>query len=588
MRRCVRGRGWLSGRLDSLQNLAVGPLLACALVLVGFSLCFGWTPPVPDTIILPDSLGPIRPPYHLAFGSSTDNIYVASETSDIIVVDGKTFQRIKRIYTNAGVGGALLVAEHNKLYCTYPSRGRIGIIDCVTNDTVGSIPVSTRPKLLCYSSGSDKLYCGDSVNRRVWVIDCAADTVRKVILTGSSPADMVYDPTANKVYVAAREGLLAISCVTDSVIANLDSINYARELCLNKRRRKLYVVGRQEKDDPDAIYVVSPQSDSVTAAMLWGWNIVPSLACNEATDRLYALTPNDGEFTREFDCLGDTFIRSAYTPRCEGDAIACDTVHNRLFHRSEARLLVLDCTTLDVVATIGTPAYDSRSDLLVLDPGRYRAVCPGQVLMMALMIVFDYKGDTVYSRGVAPLCGWAAEMYHNPATGRLYCHLGGGVTAVVDEQTNRMVKCVHGVGSGLVHSRTSNKLYYPIAYGPSYEYQGLGVVDGTTDSLIKIVGLGDWRWEPFPCWCPIGNKVYCFASKGARWFIAAVDCSTDSVVWERDMYDLGRWFRYLENGLMLCNHSDSLALIDPRTDSVLVDSSLAAGGIYAVTHTRDG
>jgi hypothetical protein len=571
------------------NRAAKARVFLCALAL-GLGVSLAWTPTVPDTILLPDSLGPLRPGYHLAFGSSTNNIYVASESSDIIVVDGNTFRRIKRIYTGTPVGSVLLVNQHNKLYCTYPSQGRIGVIDCVTNSIIGSIPVSTRPKLLCYSGVSDKVYCGDSVNRRVSVIDCAADTVRKVILTGSSPADMVYDPATNKLYAATRNGLLTISCVNDSIVASLDSIRWARGLCLNKRRQKLYVVGRREQDGPDSIYVVSPQSDSVMAAMHFGWGIVPRLACNEATDRLYALTLNDGEFTREYDCLGDTYIRSAYTPGYEGEAIACDTVHNRLFHRSEYCLLILDCATFGVVAEIGMPEYDTRSDLLVLDPGRYRAMCTGWRVSegWGALLAFDYKGNTVYTRGVAPLCGWANRMCHNPATSRLYCHLGGGVTAVVDEQTNRMVKWVQGVGSGLVYSRTSNKLYYPIAYGPSYEYQGLGVVDGTTDSLVKVIGLGDYHWQPFPCWCPVGNRVYCFASKGARLFMAAVDCSTDSVVWERDIYGHGRWFEYLDNGLMLCNSSTSLSLIDPRTDSVLVDSSLAAGGIYAVAHTGDG
>jgi len=54
------------------------------------------------------------------------------------------------------------------------------------------------------------------------------------------------------------------------------------------------------------------------------------------------------------------------------------------------------------------------------------------------------------------------------------------------------------------------------------------------------------------------------------------------------MQDLGRWFEYLDNGRILCNHSDSLALVDCRTDSVLVDSSLAASAIAAVAHTGDG
>jgi len=560
--------------------------LCLCLLLIGASVGQGL--PVPDTILLPDSLGPLRPGYHLAFGGSNWNIYVASESSDIIVVDGNTFERIKRIRTGTPVGAALLVSQHNKLYCTYPSRGRIGIIDCTTNDTVGSIQVSTRPKMLCYSSGSDRLYCGDSVYRKVWVIDCAADTVRKVISTASSPADMIYDLATNKVYAATRDAVLAISCVDDSIIASLDSIRWARGLCLNKRRQKLYVVGRQEEDDPDTIYVVSPQSDSVTAAMHWGWDIVPSMACNEATDRLYVVTANNKERVREYDCLGDTYIRSAYTPGYECVAIACDTVNNRLFHLSESRLSVLDCATFDAVASFVVGLSDPYP-VLELDPAQYRVMCASWSYPSGVgkLTVFDYKHDTTYERGAAPLCGWTGKMCHNPATSKLYCGWGGGA-GVVDEQTNRVVRQVSQMGGGMVYSRASDKFYAPVKLGLFNDQTGLGVLDGSNDSMIGIVALGDYRWQPFPCWCPEGNKVYCFASEGARWFIAVVDCNTDSVVWERDIYGHGRWFEYLDNGLMLCNHSDGLALIDPRTDSVLVDSSLAAGGIYAVTHTGDG
>jgi DNA-binding beta-propeller fold protein YncE len=555
---------------------------------LGIGVSVGWSQPVPDTILLPDSLGPLRPGYHLAFGSSTNNIYVASESSDIIVVDGETFQRIKRINTGTPVVGALLVSQHNKPYCSYPSQGRIGVIDCATNSVIGSIQVGNRPKLLCYSAGSDKLYCGDSINGKVTVIDCAADTVRKVISTGYSPTAMVYEATTNKVYTATRDAVLAVSCVTDSIVANLDAIKYVSGLCLNKRRQKLYAVGRRQKDNPDTIYVVSPQSDSVIAAMHWGWDIVPSLACNEATDRLYAVTANNPERIREYDCLGDTYIRSGYTPRYEGEAIACDTVHNRLFHISECELSIYDCVTFGAVARFGVGLSDPYP-VLELDPARYRVMCASWSYPngVGVLTVFDYKHDTTYRRGAAPLCGWTHKMCHNPATSRLYCGWGAGA-GVVDEQTNRVVRQALQVSGNMVYSRTSNKFYYSFSYGPFGEQGGLGVVDGSSDSLIGVVELGDYRWQPFPCWSPVGNKVYCFASKGARWFIAVVDCSTDSVVWERDVYGHGRWFEYLDNGLMLCNHSDSLALIDPRTDSVLVDSSLAAGAVYAVTHTGDG
>jgi DNA-binding beta-propeller fold protein YncE len=577
-----RSRG-LGRYLKSSNNRAAGPLFLCVLALA-LSVSVGWSlPAVPDTILLPDSLGPLRPGYHVAFGSSTNNIYVASESSDILVVDGNTFQRIARINTGTPVGTLLLASQRNKLYCTYPSLGRIGVIDCPTNDTVGSIQVSTKPKVLCYSSGSDKLYCCDSVYRKISVIDCAADTVRKVITTAYSPADMVYDPTTNKVYVETKYSVLVISCATDSVITTLSG-QYMSGLCLNQRRGKLYVPG---SNVPETLYVVSTQSDSVTAA-------IPStrgvfLACNEATDRLYCTGPGS-HFVDEYDCVGDTYTSYGYFPGMEACAIACDTVHNRLLFRSTYELLVIDCTSFDVVVDLGAGAdCHVHCDPLAWNQARYSAMCTGWVDEEAwgAMTMYDCKSDTPYYRGTVPLSGWGHRMSHNPATSRLYCSLGGSA-AVIDEHTNRQVGLARGVGGSMAYSRTSNKFYFPVVYGPSDEYQGLGVMDGSTDSLIKVVGLGDYRWQPFPCWCPDGNKVYCFASKGARLFMVAVDCQTDSVVWERDMYDLGRWFEYLDNGLILCNHSDSLALIDPHTDSVLVDSSLEAGAVYAVTHTGDG
>jgi YVTN family beta-propeller protein len=283
------------------------PMLVCSLALV-IGTSVGLSQPEPDTILLPDSLGPLRPGYHLAFGSSTDNIYVASESSDILVVDGNTFQRIKRIYTGTPVGGALMVSQHNKLYCSYPQQGRIGVIDCATNTIVSTIEVGTRPRLLCYSSGSDKLYCGDKTDRTVSVIDCSTNGVLRVIPVGDSLAALEYDPTTSKVYAATRDAVRAISCSADSVVASIDEIEGGWSLCLNKRRQKLYVVrGHPYSYFADTIYVISTQGDSVIAEMPVGDNPSPNLACNEATDRLYAANDDDC-WIREFDCVGDTEV----------------------------------------------------------------------------------------------------------------------------------------------------------------------------------------------------------------------------------------------------------------------------------------
>ncbi len=551
----------------------------CAMALV-LGVSIGWSRPVPDTILLPDSLGPIRPPYHLAFGSSTDNIYVASESLDILVVDGSfggKFQRIRRIYTGTPVGGALLVSQHNKLYCLYPQQGRIGVIDCATNNIVGTIQVGSRPTLLCYSSGSDKLYCGDTIDRTVTVIDCAADTVRKVISVGRSLTALAYDPTTNKMYATTGEAVLAISCLADSIVANIDAVKSSRGLYVNRRRQKLYVVGRLHTD-PDSIYVVSTQSDSVVAAMACGGYLDPRLACNEATDRLYAI---GHELTLlEFNCLGDTITRGKNMFFYPGKAIVCDTVHNRLFWlMTEGPLLELDCSTLDIVAETSVEEY---SDALELDPARYRVlcICGHETSVLA---VFDCKNDTTYARGAAPLCGWREVLCHNPVTGKLYSRWGSGVggVGVIDEQTNRVLTQVflpEAYGSAeMTLSRKSNKFYFSTRHG-------LGVMDGSRDSSLGGIDVGG-GWDPCPCWCPDGNKLYCFGHDG-RMFIAVVDCNTDSVVRKIYVDRYAKWFDYLGDDRMLCFLAETIALIDTRTDSILLYAPI--GGVYASAHTGDG
>ena len=573
------------GRNSSSYNRATPKALLLCVMALGFGVCFGWSLSAPDTILLPDSLGPLRPGYHLAFGSSTNNIYVASESSDIIVVDGETFQRIKRVNTGTPVGGALLVSQHNKLYCSYPQLGRIGVIDCATNEVVGSILVGTRPKLLCYSSGSDKLYCGDTIDRTVTVIDCAADTVRKVISVGRSLTAMAYDPTTNKVYAATRDAVLAISCSADSIVATISSVREARGLCLNKRRQKLYAVV-PPYIGLDTVFVIGTQTDSVVARMD-GMGLIeePVLACNEVTDRLYGV--NYLGDILEFDCVGDTLIRfEPFYPTPVG--LFCDSVRSRLYYLYESNnvgfLLVLDCATLDVISEISVGPYPAA---LQADPARYRIMCAGGSSEAAALTVFDYKGDSLYAQGAAPLSGWTHVMCHNPVSGKLYYWWGYGVggVGVIDEQSNQLVAQVflsRARSREHAYSRTCNKLYFLALR------KGLAVMDGSRDSLLKIIEMGYPGTGLRPCWSPDVNKIYCSASAGARRYIAVVDCYADSIVREIDIYDYFRSFDYLGDGRILCRQWQHLTLIDSRADTVLVDSAVEPSEYRAIAHTEDG
>jgi DNA-binding beta-propeller fold protein YncE len=548
-------------------------LLLCALVPV-ICASVGWSQPAPDTILLPDSLGPLRPGYHLAFGSSTDNIYVASESADIIVVDGNTYQRSKRINTGTPVGGALLVSRHNKLYCSYPQQGRVGIIDCATNTAVGSIQVGTRPTLLCYSSGSDKLYCGDTIDRAVSVMDCATNEVLKVIPAGASPTVLGYEPTTNKVYAGTRDALLAISCPADTIVATIPSIKGARGLCVNKHRQKVYVVG------PDSSWhlgVVSTVSDSVIAAMPAGGFVSPLLVCNEVTDRLYAVSGAD---LYEFDCVGDTYVD--YCEVGEGArGLVGDSVHNRLYYLSEGSgswLSTVDCANMQRISVIRVHDYAA---ILEADPARYRVMYAGGQ-WESVLTVFDNKGDSLHARGGTSLCGWKYKLWRNTAEDKLYFRWGrsfGGI-GVIDEQTRRVTKLLflpQAAEDTLVYCRTGNKAYF-------LAMAGLGVLDGASDSLLRVKVLGNGY--VIPCYCPDENKIYYCTSDGPRLYMAAIDCGTDSVVWEKDVY-YPVAMQYLGNHRLLCWEPRRLYLLDTRNDSVLIDTAVA-GRPYALAHTGDG
>ena len=588
----------LPGRNSTSHNRAPGAtVLLCAIAtLLGLGVNIGWGQPVPDTILLPDSLGPLRPGYHLAVGSSTNNIYVASESSDILVVDGRytgTFQRIKRINTGTPVGGAFLVSQHNKLYCSHPQQGRIGVIDCATNAVVGSIPVGTRPTLLCYSSVSDKLYCGDTIDCTVSVIDCATNAILKVTPVGARPTVLGYEPTTDKVYAGTRDALLAISCSTDSVVASISEAAGVRGLCVNKRLQKLYVV-LPEVLGPDTILVVDVRKDSVLGRLSCYGDLAPMLACNEATERLYC--ESDAGLTAvslwQFDCIGDTQVMERIVGQpARTVGLACDNMRDRLywlfcFDESAGYLVVLDGATLDCISkTLVMP----RPALFEVDPARYRIMCAGGWEDNDEMAVFDYKGDTMYARGAVPLHGWLGFMYRNPVAGKLYFQWGfslGGL-GVIDEHTNRLayqVFMLEVFWSRVVYSRTSDKFYY-VALD-----QGLGIMDGTRDSIIKVIPMFIGFNSRSPCWYAEENKVYCYSGAGGRRYAAVVDCYTDSVVREIDMYghqQLG--FEYLGEDRMLCIQNDRLTLVDCRADTILVDSSIMLGEYYySVAHTGDG
>jgi len=502
----------------------IWPLLAlcCCLTAAGAQ-------PVPDTILLPDSLGPLCERYHLAVGGSNGDIYVASESTDIIVVDGTTYERVKRISTGTPVGGVCLVARHDKLYCSFPAQGRVGIVDCASNAIVGSVRVGAGSKTLSYNFLRDKLYCADTAAGTVSVIDCASDSVVATVAVGDYPGVLACDETTDKMYVATPAALVAVNCAADTVVATIGSVPFARALCLSRRNQKLYVV----RGVPVLTILATP-NDSVLAELRLAGFPSRRIACNDATNRVYVVDSTVGRPSIWMvDGSGDTIIkRGDLRYEFPGDMV-CDTVGNRLYCSSTRAyrpcpIDIVDGSTLRTVASLQAGCI---ADAMLLDTTRGRVLCAsrrgkGSLGDASSFLVVDCLGESLAA--VVPLehtplsldCGKGVAE-------RLYYTWGyylGGV-GVIDERTGKVVAQIglrQRVTTSLAYSSTSRKLYCGVG-------NGTVVIDGSGDSLLKSIehggNLSGLRWHS------VLNKLY-LVDDGLPPLpvLMALACDTDSIV----------------------------------------------------------
>jgi DNA-binding beta-propeller fold protein YncE len=560
----------LQGRSSPRGPRPARPTLLLWVVVMGLGASIGLSRPVPDTILLPDSLGPLYDPYHLAVGGSRDNIYIASGTEDIIVVDRTTFARIKRIRTGTPIGDVCLVSQHDKLYLTYPVQGQIAVVDCATNAVTGTIAVGARPKKLCYDYIQDKVYCVDSADGALSAVVCAKDSVVATIAVGTGPGSLVFDPTTDKVYVATEEALVSVDCTADTVATSITEIPGARALCCSRRNQKLYAVGK--RTGWDTIAVVYTPRDSIVAKITHARFLNSLLACNDATNRVYAVdsspSPASGR-VEMIDGSGDTIIRTGGTQYGYYEDIMCDTIRNLIYlsgHKAGWGGAWIDVVDGRNLLLIDKPDAGMWATTLALDTARRTLLCASGDFrwVPASMLVAFNCDDRSYAAAV-PLCHAPWNMCRNPERGKLYYSWGqipGGV-GVIDEQTGQVtaqITCWAGAG-GLAFSRKSDRLYCGT-------WSGLAVIDGAGDSVVKSF---DWAGSSDNlCWFESLDRLYCTC--GPDDDVAALDCSTDSIINVVHTNYTETMILADRQKLLLCFYDGGFKGIACGDDSVVFDS----------------
>jgi YVTN family beta-propeller protein len=470
------------------------------------------------TIMLPDTLGPLNGPYHLAWDENLAHprLYIGGEgdSGGVIVAQALTCERMARISTGP-VKALCFVAPHAKLYVANARSDSIKVVDCATNQVTSTVCVAGESPILQYNHLNDRLYCGGS---SISVIDCAADTVIHTIAVAANV--LALDSADNKLFAGGDEQVAAIDCGPDSMAAVLPRIDSVGALCYNPTAGKVYATSR------DTLYAVRTQDDSLVAALYFG-GLVPRLACNPATNRIYFVDGISWLYLRSIDCANDSAVLRSDIGQFPY-SLTCNAARDMVYFGSYGEVGLLDGSSGQVLKWIIT---QSSTDCGWC-PALNRLFCPPvwretePPAKLCLLSTVDGSRDTV--------CGFLPLTMH-----------------------------ASSISLDTVH----NRLYF--AY-PSLRLGCVGVVDCDRNVVVsyKLVPRAE-----AVCYNPNNDRAYWGTEdlNAGLFAVTVYDCTAESVLKSVPVHGPVHAFRLHEtlNKLYVETWDPGLCIIDCRFDSVL-------------------
>lgn len=500
------------------------PLLLCA-VAMGTLLASSTSAQIIEGYIqLPDSFGVFRPPYQVAVDNApgAERLFVIGESSEVLVVDAISFQKLKRIPILAR--SICYSSAQDKLYVAELSSTTLDVVDGSSYQVIKQVPLGDNATWLFYNPIVDRVYCG---TYRWRVLDCANDSIVDTIEMNGRGRCRAFDSLHNKLYSSADSGLMVLDCSHDSVVATIDRIADASALCYNRADDRVYATVCPRTGEHETLYAVDTQADSVTTKL----GMPPHSEIHAPTfvicpdpirNRVFTACPC---YVASIDCGGDTLTLRwlSRPPIYPPSRLACAPDLNRVYVAWASYVIRFDGSTGGMFlvvadATMADPLYLQRLRTL------YCASYDGRFAML------DCNSDTV--QGVLPLTPRAERICMNTIDNKLYfahtqepSYLG-----VVDCAAGHVQSVQMCMGPReMVHDSRDNKLYVVTWNGFGGNRSGVSVYDCRSDSLVKVIPVGYVRGGLQ--WHPSLNKIYAGANDSlGQDYVVVVDCTTDSVV----------------------------------------------------------
>jgi YVTN family beta-propeller protein len=504
------------------------------------------------TILLPDTLGPLNGPYHLAWDSDSAHprLYIGGEgdSGGVIVVDANNYKKLARIPTGP-VSDLCFSPPHNKLYVAKKDRDSVAVVDCSSNRVIATIPVFGHRPALVYNRFNDRLYCGSGP---LTVVDCATDSVIRTI--AANGLAFAFDSTHNTLYCGSYGSLTVVDCNSDSVIASIPRVTAATNALLyNSTAKKVYATVR------DTLYAVDTNGDSVVAALYFA-GLYQTLACDPIQNWVYCGSTSGATYLRAIDCAGDTQVyRQMFAGSPTG--LACDPEQDKVVWGHAWGAYICSGSTgspLTFVPLDGESPelhYASGLDRVLSVPERH-----------SLMTISCADESVV---GGVPLVPKAVRLCLDTIQNKLYFITGVRAIGVVDCSrrvvTSYMWQCDNP--EWMAFNPNGNKLYCS-----SVSDLSIVVFDGFADTAIKSINVGG-RVRALVMY-PGRNKLYAFVDRGTYW-IDVIDGGTDSVMSSIALPGHYPTAQVLvpESDRLWSLHAEGFTIIDTKGDSVVADTS---------------
>jgi len=474
-------------------------------------------------IQLPDSFGVFPAPYKVAwdFTPGAERLFLASESSEVLVIDAINFRKLARIPVRAR--SLCFSSAHNKLYVAEWTSTSLAVVDGSSYQVTKQVPLGDNANWLFYNPIVDRVYCGTYYWR---VVDCTSDSVVDTLRMDGYGACRAFDSLDNKLYVSTGLGLKAVDCGSDSVVATIGRVRNATAICYNRTNDRMYATANTGgKLADETLYVVNTEADSVVAHMLMPRPILfyptHAMCCDPVVNRVFTVCSTT---VVAVDCTADTIL---WWNGLGGHYVACVPSQKRVCVAHDLVSWMLDVSNGDVVGTravdgrAAPPVYLERLNLLYLlaNRGQLAAIDCGPDTTVGQALLDAFVDDS------------PERVCLDTVDNKLYFLLGGycGCLGVADCSAKQVVSYhMLRYPTSMVHDALDDKLYVSTRIDQDGSREGMSVFDCKSDTLVKVIpAVGAPGW---PRWHRDRNKVYADAGDSLGYdYLVVIDCATDSV-----------------------------------------------------------